>query len=99
MLETDLWRQYRELCGLQDREAPGDSRNKAFTNALTLLDSSTPTWRSTTEDEFTYFTFINAYLKSREASPVNLDQFRTLPDSTATGGRTASDRHYARLRQ
>ena len=85
ILEADLGRQYNELCGLRDREAPGGSRNKAFTNALTLLDSSTPTWRSATEDEFTYFTFINAYLKSREASPVNLDQFRTLLASAATG--------------
>ena len=38
-----------------------------------------------TDDEFTHFTFINAYLKSRGAQPVNLDQFRTLPGSTATG--------------
>ena len=38
-----------------------------------------------TEDEFTHFTFINAYLKSRGRDPVNLEQFRTLPGSAATG--------------
>jgi hypothetical protein len=38
-----------------------------------------------TEDEFTHFTFINAYLVSKGATPVNLDQFRTLPSSRATG--------------
>src|SRR5262249_3186469 len=38
-----------------------------------------------TEDEFTHFNFINAYLKSKNAAPVNLDAFRTLPSSTATG--------------
>ena len=38
-----------------------------------------------TEDEFTHFTFLNAYLKSRGADPVNLEPFRTLPGSTATG--------------
>jgi hypothetical protein len=38
-----------------------------------------------TEDELTHFTFINAYLLSRGAEPVNLDQFRTLPSSSATG--------------
>jgi hypothetical protein len=38
-----------------------------------------------TEDEFTHFTFINTYLVSKGAEPVNLDQFRTLPSSTATG--------------
>jgi hypothetical protein len=29
--------------------------------------------------------FLNAYLKSKGARPVNLDKFRTLPGSTATG--------------
>ena len=38
-----------------------------------------------TEDEFTHFTFINAYLISKGAGPVNLDKFRTLPSSKATG--------------
>jgi hypothetical protein len=38
-----------------------------------------------TEDEFTHFTFLNAYLESKGAAPANLDQFRTLPGSSATG--------------
>jgi len=38
-----------------------------------------------TEDERTHFTFLNAYLVSKGAKPVNLDQFRTLPGSTASG--------------
>jgi hypothetical protein len=38
-----------------------------------------------TEDEFTHFTFINAYLVSKGGDPVNLDRFRTLPSSKATG--------------
>jgi hypothetical protein len=38
-----------------------------------------------TEDEFTHFTFINAYLVSRGGDPVNLDRFRTLPSSKAKG--------------
>jgi len=38
-----------------------------------------------TEDEFTHFTFINAYLASKGADTVNLDRFRTLPSSKATG--------------
>ena len=33
----------------------------------------------------THFTFINAYLVSNGADPVNLDPFRTLPSSKATG--------------
>jgi hypothetical protein len=38
-----------------------------------------------TEDEFTHFDFINAYLVAHGMQPANLDKFRTLPSSTATG--------------
>jgi hypothetical protein len=86
ILETDLWQQYNELCGIQDREVPGGSGNKAFTKALKVLDGDMDQYvHDNTEDEHTHFAFINAYLKSRGAQPVNLDQFRTLPGSTATG--------------
>ncbi len=86
ILETDLWQQYNELCGIQDREVPGGSGNKAFTQALAELDEDMDQYvHDNTEDEFTHFTFLNAYLKSRGADPVNLDRFRTLPGSTATG--------------
>jgi hypothetical protein len=38
-----------------------------------------------TEDELTHEVFINAYLASKGADTVNLDHFRTLPSSKATG--------------
>src|SRR6266849_5274517 len=38
-----------------------------------------------TEDELTHEVFINAYLASKGADTVNLDEFRTLPSSQATG--------------
>src|SRR5260370_6364908 len=38
-----------------------------------------------TEDEISHFTFLNAYLVSKGADPVNLDKFRTLKGSQATG--------------
>src|SRR5437667_6146435 len=38
-----------------------------------------------TDDEISHFTFLNAFLASKGAEPVNLDQFRTLPSSQATG--------------
>ena len=38
-----------------------------------------------TDDEISHFQFINAYLVSKGAQPVNLDKFRTLPGSQATG--------------
>jgi hypothetical protein len=86
ILETDLWQQYNELCGIQDREAPGGSGNKAFTKAVSQLDSDMAQYvHDNTEDEFTHFTFLNAYLRSRGAAAVSLEPFRTLPGSTATG--------------
>ena len=86
ILETDLWQQYNELCGIQDHELPQGTGNKAFTKALSVLDADMSQYvHDNTFDEFTHFRFINAYLKSRGAQPVNLDAFRTLPGSTATG--------------
>src|SRR6266478_5871602 len=86
ILETDLWQQYNELGGIQDSEVPGGSGSKLYTKALSRLDSDMAQYiHDNTEDEFTHFTFINAYLVSRGAQPVNLDQFRTLPSSQATG--------------
>jgi hypothetical protein len=38
-----------------------------------------------TDDEITHFTFLNAYLASKGASTVDLEPFRTLPGSSATG--------------
>lgn len=86
ILETDLWQQYNELGGVQDSEVPGGSGNAAYTNALVQLDSDMPQYiHDNTEDEFTHFDFINAYLVSKGADPVNLDKFRHLPSSKATG--------------
>jgi hypothetical protein len=31
IIETDLWQQYNELAGIQDREVPGGSGNPAYT--------------------------------------------------------------------
>ncbi len=86
ILETDLWQQYNELGGIQDSEVPGGSGNKPYTAALAVLDADMAQYiHDNTEDEFSHFTFINAYLASIGAEPVNLDKFRTLPGSQATG--------------
>ncbi len=88
ILETDLWIQYNELGGIQDGEVPGGTGNDKYIKALKVLDGDMPQYiHDNTEDEMTHFTFINAYLSSKGASPVNLDQFRTLPSSRATGAR------------
>jgi hypothetical protein len=38
-----------------------------------------------TDDEISHAQFLNAYLMSKGAEPVNLDAFRNLPSSQATG--------------
>jgi Ferritin-like domain len=85
-LETDLWQQYNELGGIQDSEVPGGSGNPDYTNALSVLDSDMAQYiHDNTDDEFTHFTFLNAYLKAHGMAPANLEKFRTLPSSTASG--------------
>src|SRR5882672_76249 len=86
ILETDLWQQYNELGGIQDSEVPGGSGNSVYTAALAVLDSDMAQYiHDNTEDELTHEVFINAFLASNGADTVNLDQFRTLLSSQATG--------------
>ncbi len=86
ILETDLWQQYNELGGIQDSGVPGGTGNKDYTEKLELLDDDMPQYiHDNTQDEISHFTFINAYLQAKGAVPVDLEQFRTLPGSTATG--------------
>jgi Ferritin-like domain len=86
ILETDLWQQYNELGGIQDNEVPGGSGNEAYTEAIAQLDEDMDQYiHDNTEDELSHELFINAYLVSKGAEPVDLDKFRTLPSSKATG--------------
>jgi hypothetical protein len=88
ILEGDLWLQYNELGGVQDGELPRGGGSEPYIAALENLDEDMPQYiHDNTEDEFSHFQFINAYLKSKSALPVNLDAFRTLPSSKATGAR------------
>jgi hypothetical protein len=85
-LETDLWQQYNELAGVQDSEVPGGSGNPAYAAALAAFDDDMPQYiHDNTDDEFTHFTFLNAYLAAHGDRGANLERFRTLPSSTATG--------------
>src|SRR5438067_2366581 len=86
IIESDLWQQYNELGGVQDSEVPGGSGNAAYADALEVLDEDTPIYiHDNTDDEFSHWHFLNAFLVSVGAQPVNLDAFRTLPSSKATG--------------
>jgi len=86
ILEADFWIQYNELGGVQDPEVPGGTGNEPYTNAIEVLDEDMPIYiHDNTDDEITHHTFLNAYLASKGATPVDLEPFRTLPGSTASG--------------
>lgn len=91
LIESDLWVQYAELGGVKadtdDEEFQGFvGGNPAYTAALENLDEDMPQYiTDNTDDELSHAAFLNAYLVSRGEHPVNLDKFRTLPSSRATG--------------
>src|SRR2546427_818581 len=86
LLEADFWIQYNELGGIQDPEVPGGTGNPDYTEALAMLDEDMDQYiHDNTDDEITHHQFLNAYLVSKRAAPANLDAFRTLMGSTATG--------------
>jgi hypothetical protein len=87
-LEADFWQQYNELGGIPDKEVPGGTGNKAYTDALAQLDADMAQYiHDNTDDEFTHFKFLNAYLEARGGKAVDLESFRTLPSSKASGAR------------
>jgi ferritin-like protein len=90
LLEADFWIQYNELGGIQDDEVPGGSGNPDYTEALEVIEDEMGDYiHDNTDDEITHHQFLNAYLISKGAEPANLDAFRTLMGSTATGVNTA----------
>lgn len=99
IIESDIWLQYQELGGTQDTEVstmaskliPGypsapTGGNPIYMQDLLPLDSDMSQYiHDNTEDELSHEVFINAYLASKGADTVDLDRFRTLPSSKATG--------------
>jgi hypothetical protein len=90
LIEADFWIQYNELGGIPDPEVPGGTGNPLYTAALAVLDSDMAQYiHDNTDDEITHHQFLNAYLMAHGEAPANLDPFRTLMGSTATGVNTA----------
>ena len=88
LIESDLWVQYNELGGIQDKERPelGGTGNPTYTAAIQKLDMDMPQYiHDNTEDELTHADFINTYLASKGADQVDLKPFRILQGSTADG--------------
>jgi len=89
LIESDLWIQYAELGGIGNNP-PVEIDPSQFMNnyqiALSNLDGDGPQYiSSNTLDEQSHAAFLNAYLESRGAEPVDFDEFRTLQGSKATG--------------
>jgi hypothetical protein len=81
LIEADLWQQYNELGGVQ-------GGNPAYIAALSNLDGDMAQYiADNTDDEISHAAFLNAYLISKGVEPVDLDAFRTLPSSQATGAK------------
>jgi hypothetical protein len=89
LIESDLWTQYAELGGIGNNPPIEIDPNQPLNNyqiALSNLDGDGPQYiTSNTLDEVSHAAFLNAFLESKGAEPVNLDEFRTLEGSTATG--------------
>jgi len=82
LIETDLWQQYAELGGVTA------GTQNPYQLALQQLDGDGSQYiTSNTLDENSHALFLNAYLESKGAAPVNLNKFRTLPSSQATGAK------------
>jgi Ferritin-like domain len=76
LIEADLWQQYAELA----------NNNPAYQTALLNIDPDMVAYiQQNTNDEFSHQAFLNDFLISRNLEPVDLDAFRNLPSSQATG--------------
>jgi hypothetical protein len=89
LIESDLWIQYAELGGIGDLppiEVDPTEQLNPYQIALSNLDGDGPQYiSSNTLDEVSHAAFLNAFLESNGAEPVNFTQFETLPGSTAKG--------------
>jgi Ferritin-like domain len=90
LIEADLWQQYAELGGLTPGQLPVETAPftpmNSYQAAFMNLDPDGPQYISSNSgDEASHAAFLNAYLLSIGAEPVDLDAFRTLPSSQATG--------------
>jgi hypothetical protein len=96
-VEADLWIQYAELGGATNQNLSGidlvQNGKKVSTGlaanyvtALQVLDGDMPQYIvDNTDDEISHHAFLNNYLQSKGAKPVDLSHFAILPPSQVTG--------------
>jgi Ferritin-like domain len=87
LVESDLWTQYNELGGATaPNDGPANPGNPPYIAALQNLDGDMPQYiTDNNDDELSHVAFLDAYLRAHGAESVNLDPFRILQGSTATG--------------
>jgi len=91
-VEADLWIQYAELGGATNQGlSPIDLPFKtglapAYVLALQVLDGDMPQYiADNTDDEISHHKFLNNYLVSLGAKPIDLSNFAIIPPSRVTG--------------
>lgn len=96
-VEADLWVQYAELGGATnqglspiDLSLNGQTIKTGlapnYVTALQVLDGDMPQYIvDNTDDEISHHRFLNNYLISKGADPIDLSQFAILPPSQVTG--------------
>jgi hypothetical protein len=87
LVESDLWTQYNELGGATaPNDGPPNTGNPPYIAALQNLDGDMPQYiTDNNDDELSHAAFLDAYLRAHGAKSVDLDPFRILQGSTATG--------------
>lgn len=96
-VEADLWIQYAELGGAtnqglsvidlsQNSKKISTGLAPGYVAALQVLDGDMPQYiADNTDDEISHHRFLNNYLQSKGASPIDLSHFAILPPSKVTG--------------
>ena len=91
-VEADLWIQYAELGGATNQGlSPIDIPFKTglapdYITGLLVLDGDMPQYiADNTDDEISHHRFLNNYLQSKGATPIDLSSFAILPPSQVSG--------------
>ena len=91
-VEADLWIQYAELGGATNQGlSPIDIPFKTglapdYITGLLVLDGDMPQYiADNTDDEISHHRFLNNYLQSKGAKPIDLSSFAIIPPSGVTG--------------
>jgi hypothetical protein len=99
-IEADLWQQYNELGGAVDANDNPNPGNPAYVTALQNLDGDMPQYISdNTDDEISHAAFLNKYLKSKGAQPVDLTRFKISGLSSQATGANKNAKRLTSLRE